>query len=261
MSKKLNSQNTRKIVTTAILAALIVVLQLAAGFKIGIIPITLTLIPIVVGAILLGPAYSTILVLVFGFVTIILVYAGWDNASLPLFTLRPVAAWLICLLKGAAAGFCPAVVYKFFNEKKYAPQFLVALSGAFIAAAGFMAGKMSKNAGTLKNLLIVAAVAIGAAFYLLLVRYALKKENSSFYLAAMISPIANTGVYVLGMMIFFRDLLSESAGGKNVFLFLLAAIAINFIVEFAVSVILAPAVASAVKKTGKKEHTPDKPKK
>ena len=257
MSKKtVNSDNIRKLTLAAILAALIVVLQVIGGFQIGPVPITLTLIPIIVGAILLGPVYGTGLGLVFGAITIILVYAGKDPFSLPLFERNAVAAWTLCLVKGAAAGFCPAIVFKAFHEKKYAPSVLVALSGAFIAALGFVAGKMAKNAGTVKNLIVAAIVALVAAGYLLLVRYALKKDTPAYYLAAMVAPVANTGFYVVGMMIFFGDYLTENAAGKNIFLFLIAAIAINFIVEFATSVIISPSVASVAKKAFKPSKAP-----
>ena len=246
MSKK--SENIRKLTLTAILAALIVVLQVVGGIQIGPIPITLTLIPIIVGAILLGPAYGAGLGLVFGAITIILVYAGKDPLSMPLFERNAVAAWILCLAKGAAAGFFPAVVHKAFYGKKFAPTVLAALSGTFLAAIGFTAGKMAKNAGTVKNLCVVLGIALAAAGYMLLVRYALKKETPSYYLAAMIAPVANTGVYIAGMMLFFGDYLSENSGGRNIFLFLIAAIAINFIVEFSTSVIIAPSVAAVAKK-------------
>ena len=260
MNQKTNSsENVRKLAITAILAALVVVLQIIGGIPIGGgVAITLTLVPIVVGAIILGAPYGAFLGGVFGVVTIAMVYAGKDPASMVLFEKRPVAACAICLLKGALAGLLPAIVHKLFDEKKFAPHVLVALSGAFIAAAGFMAGKMSRDKGTAINLTVVLLVALAAAGYLLLVRYALHSKNSAVCLASMVAPIANTGVYILGMMLFFSDILTESAGGKNIFLFLVALIALNFIIEFTVSVVLSPAVAVVIKKAKKDEASRQK---
>ena len=49
-------ENVKKMVALALLAALVVVLQtVASGIKVGPIPITLTLVPIVIGAVLYGP--------------------------------------------------------------------------------------------------------------------------------------------------------------------------------------------------------------
>ena len=49
-------ENVKKMVALTLLAALVVVLRtVASGIKVGPIPITLTLVPIVIGAVLYGP--------------------------------------------------------------------------------------------------------------------------------------------------------------------------------------------------------------
>ena len=59
-----------RLTSLALLAALIVVLQtVASGIKIGPVPISLTLVPIVVGAILFGPGAGAFLGGVFGVVS------------------------------------------------------------------------------------------------------------------------------------------------------------------------------------------------
>ena len=61
-----------RLTSLALLAALIVVLQtVASGIKIGPVPISLTLVPIVVGAILFGPGAGAFLGGVFGVVCLI----------------------------------------------------------------------------------------------------------------------------------------------------------------------------------------------
>ena len=54
--KRNNHASVVRLTSLAILAALVVVLQtVASGIRIGPVPISLTLVPIVVGAILFGP--------------------------------------------------------------------------------------------------------------------------------------------------------------------------------------------------------------
>ena len=256
MSKKTKSaKSIRKLTLTAILAAIVVVLQVVGGIPIGPVSITLTLVPIVVGAILLGPAYGTALGLIFGIIVSILSITGKDPGGQMVFAANPFIAWALCLLKGAAAGFLPSVVCKFFNEKKIAPSVLVALSGAFLTVVGVAVGRLTKGSGAVKTSVIVALVALAAAGYLLLVRYALRGENAAVYLASMTAPIANTGIFIIGMLIFFRPTLEAWAGGKDTIVFVLTGIAgINFLIEFALAVILAPAIALIVKSASKSLH-------
>ncbi|MFR7743130.1 MAG: hypothetical protein ACLU3I_07465 [Acutalibacteraceae bacterium] len=61
MNRK-NHASVVRLTSLALLAALVVVLQtVASGIRIGPVPISLTLVPIVVGAILFGPAREPVL--------------------------------------------------------------------------------------------------------------------------------------------------------------------------------------------------------
>ena len=188
-----STKRIRNLVLTAILAALIVGLQFIGGINIGPFSITLTLIPIVVGAILLGPAFGATLGLVFGLIVSIFSITGRDPGGQMVFAASPVIAWALCLLKGAAAGFLPAVVYR-----------------------------------------------------------AVKQKTLAAYLASMTAPVANTGIFIVGMLLFFRPLLETWAGGQNALVYAITGLAgINFLIEFAVAVVFAPAVALVVKSVGK----------
>ena len=188
-----NTKRIRNLVLLAILAALIVGLQFIGGISIGPFSITLTLIPIVVGAILLGPVFGAVLGLVFGLIVSIFSITGRDPGGQMVFAASPVIAWALCLLKGAAAGFLPAVVYR-----------------------------------------------------------AVKQKTLAAYLASMTAPVANTGIFIVGMLLFFRPLLETWAGGQNALVYAITGLAgINFLIEFAVAVLFAPAVAIVVKSVGK----------
>ncbi|MBO4584733.1 MAG: ECF transporter S component [Clostridia bacterium] len=190
-----SSKRIRNLVMLAILAALIVGLQFVGGISIGPFSITLTLIPIVVGAIILGPAIGAVLGLIFGLIVSIFSVTGRDPGGQMVFAASPVIAWALCLLKGAAAGFLPAVVYR-----------------------------------------------------------AVKKKTLAAYLASMVAPVANTGIFIAGMLLFFRPLLESWAGGRNTLAYAITGLAgINFLIEFAVAVVFAPAVALVIRSIEKSE--------
>lgn len=61
-------------------------------------------------------------------------------------------------------------------------------------------------------------------------------------LAAMICPVVNTGIFLLGMRLFFMDVLQQWAGGSNVAGYVLTGlILVNFLPEFVLNVAVSPA--------------------
>lgn len=105
--------NILRLVELALLAALVVVLQFMGSFiKIGPLPMSFVLIPIVIGAILRGPKAGAVLGGVFGVVTVIMGIAGVDAFSAMLWNANPVCFVLICMLKATLAGFGSGLVYK-----------------------------------------------------------------------------------------------------------------------------------------------------
>ena len=71
--------------------------------------------------------------------------------------------------------------------------------------------------------------------------------------AALISPIVNTTIFVVGMMIFFKDALTAWAGGTELIYYIVFGMTgVNFLVEVGVNIILCPVVSTimdAVKKS------------
>ena len=114
----MRNKNTKKLVTTALLTAVIVVLQtVASGIRIGPFTPTLSLIPIIVGALLYGPAVGGFLGAVFGVIVIIGVLTGSEPMSTMMMQTNPVMTVTLCLAKGIAAGVIPALVYRALKDK------------------------------------------------------------------------------------------------------------------------------------------------
>ena len=114
----MRNSSTKKLVSTALLAAVIVVLQtVASGIRIGPFTPTLSLIPIIIGALLYGPLTGAFLGCVFGVIVIIGVLSGAEPMSTMMMQTNPVMTVVLCLLKGAAAGFVPGVVYKLLKDR------------------------------------------------------------------------------------------------------------------------------------------------
>ena len=83
---------------------------------------------------------------------------------------------------------------------------------------------------------------------------ALKNANSylAIMLTAAVAPIVNTGLFVLSMFLFFKDILVVWAGGTNLVTYILVGlVGVNFVIEFTANLIAAPSllrVTKAIKK-------------
>ena len=71
-----------------------------------------------------------------------------------------------------------------------------------------------------------------------------KHKNSSILFAAILAPIVNTGIFILGLLLFFQDTLSTWADGKEyVMQFILFSIlGVNFLAEMLINLLLVPVI-------------------
>ena len=59
-----------------------------------------------------------------------------------------------------------------------------------------------------------------------------KNKLLGVILAALISPIANTGIFIIGMLLFFKDTLAAWAGGSDLLTYIIMGLTgINFLIE------------------------------
>jgi len=184
------SFNTRKLVLLALLTAIVVVLQVLAIVTRPLLPlfsISLVLLPITVGAALIGVYAGGWLGLAFGVAVLVSGDAAW------FMTLDPLGTILVVLLKGILAGLAAGAVYKAFAEK---------------------------------NRTVAAAI------------------------AAVICPIVNTGIFVIGSYIFFLpDITAWGAtmgfatGAASIFL---GMVGVNFLIELGINLILIPVIVRLI---------------
>lgn len=193
-----------RMVEMAMLLAIVIVLQLLGGaIKIPFLPFSfsLVLIPIVIGSIVLGSYHGMVLGAAFGIVVVIQCITGADAGGFILWGINPFLTALICVVKGAAAGFVPGLIYKAITRK---------------------ADENSKKR-------IVASV-----------------------LAAASAPIINTGLFLIGLSVFFYDTLVAWAGGTQILVYVFTGlVGINFIIELVLNIVLAPVISTVVKAVNK----------
>lgn len=107
-----NSKRTQTIVGMGMLTALVVVLQLfASSIKLGPFSITLTLVPIIIGAALYGWKAGAWLGFVFGAVVMFTPdVAAFMAINVP-------ATFVTVLLKGTLSGLCAGLIYTLIEKK------------------------------------------------------------------------------------------------------------------------------------------------
>ena len=177
----------------SIFTAVIVVLTVLCTFvRFGPFSITLALAPIVIGAALYGPGAGAYLGSVFGLVVLLTGVFGWDGGTVMyLMSLNAVGCILICIGKGAAAGWVSGLLYRLIARKNM-------------------------------HLGVVAA--------------------------AVLCPVVNTGIFIIGMMLFYMYTLESWAGGQAVIYYVIFGLTgINFLVELAVNLILSSGITSIIR--------------
>ena len=184
MKRRKKSISTEKLVTLALLTAMVAILAYYGGFiKIGgFASISLTLIPVVIGATLCGSLAGAWLGGVSGAIFFATPDAAfWLGLSIP-------GTIITVMMKGILSGLCAGLVYKLLEKFN-------------------------------RYLAVIAS--------------------------AVICPIVNTGLFLLGSVIFFMDNVTAGAeaNGINAFAFLIVFyVGLNFVFELLVNIVTSPAI-------------------
>ena len=132
-----------RLTALASLTALVIVLQtVASGIRIGPIPISLTLVPIVVGAVLLGPAAGAGLGAVFGLITIIAGISGADEFTNILWAASPFGLIVVAMGKAVLCGLA-GLIAKALAKRETLGCILAALSAPIVNTGVFAIGMLT----------------------------------------------------------------------------------------------------------------------
>jgi len=142
----------KNIVYLAILTALLVVLNLLSTVFKVITSVNLTLVPIVIGALILGVRGGAILGLISGIMTFLFGVFGTDVFTNFLFIDHPIITFFTCTVKTTAAGALSGLVYYLLKNKlKYLGTFIASAvapivnTGIFILGALLMSDTLTAN--------------------------------------------------------------------------------------------------------------------
>jgi len=79
-----------------------------------------------------------------------------------------------------------------------------------------------------------------------------KNQLLGVIIAALISPIANTGIFIIGMLLFFRETLASWAGGSDLLTYIIMGLTgVNFLIELGVNMVLSPIVVKIIEAVNK----------
>ena len=71
--------------------------------------------------------------------------------------------------------------------------------------------------------------------------------QSSIWVGALVAPIVNTGLFVCGMLLVFRDVLTAWAAGDDTMHYIVfGLLGVNFLIEAAINALLAPTIIRIV---------------
>ncbi|MCM1522990.1 MAG: ECF transporter S component [Ruminococcus sp.] len=139
--------NTKSMVILALLTAIIVLMAFTPlGYlPVGVLKITLNMIPVAVGAIALGPAGGAFLGCVFGITSFAQCF-GTDAFGTILAGYSVFGAFAVCVLARALAGFLTGLVFKLLSGKlktDYLLYPIVGLSASVFNTVLFMSSLMA----------------------------------------------------------------------------------------------------------------------
>lgn len=139
-------------VQLAVLLAIVIFLQCFMGsIVVGTTSFSVVLVPIVIGAILMGPGAGAFLGFAFGLVVLIMGISGRDQFTNLLFQAQPLFTVLICLGKGSAAGWAAGIIYKLLSRASSFWASVAATAVAPIVNTGlFILGGLTLVRGTLE---------------------------------------------------------------------------------------------------------------
>lgn len=138
------SKRTRTLVQLSLLTAIIVLMGFTPlGFlKIGAVEITFIIIPVAVGAIMLGQKGGAILGFVFGLVSFFQCF-GYSQFGVLLFGINPWFTAILCIIPRILCGWIPGLLFELISKKtktNIVPCLVAALTCPILNTIFFVSG-------------------------------------------------------------------------------------------------------------------------
>ena len=137
--------------------------------------------------------------------------------------------------------------------------------GGVFGAVVLVTGLLGWDGGTVMLLmginplgcvLVCLLKGVAAGFFAGLCYELIAKKNDKLgvLISGVVCPVVNTGLFIVGMLVFFFDTLSGWAGGQNLLLYIIVGLTgVNFLVELAVNIVLSSGITRTIR-AGKKMH-------
>lgn len=137
--------------------------------------------------------------------------------------------------------------------------------GGVFGAVVLVTGLLGWDGGTVMLLmginplgcvLVCLLKGVAAGFFAGLCYELIAKKNDKLgvLISGVVCPVVNTGLFIVGMLVFFFDTLSGWAGGQNLLLYIIVGLTgVNFLAELAVNIILSSGITRIIR-AGKKMH-------
>ncbi len=134
--------SAKNVATLGVLLALVIVLQAVGGsINIGAVALNFTLIPIVLGAIMLGPWAGAFLGLACGVVVLIQVIIAPSGFYFIIWSNSPIVTTMICLVKTTAAGLAAGFLFQWLEKiNRYVAIFVAAAIVPIVNTGLFILG-------------------------------------------------------------------------------------------------------------------------
>lgn len=170
----MRNQKVLFIVKLGVLAGLVFLLALTPlGYiRIGAVELTLCQIPVILGAVMMGPAAGAILGGFFGLTSLLQAITGQSAVFSPIFPNDPLAIIVLCFVPRILMGFLTGIIAQAMNKNAKLAKLSAAVagvSGALMNTIFFIGGTilllLEETAQVLMNLGVVAAESAAVGFW------------------------------------------------------------------------------------------------
>lgn len=153
----------------AILTAILILMSFTPiGYlRVGAIEITFNTIPVILGAIVIGPLAGGILGGVFGITSFILCF-GISSFGTLLLSINPVFTFIVCMVPRILIGVFSGLIFKAFQKKNILSFIVTSVSGALINTLLFVGGILLLFSGTPEIQKMIQEMGGGSLFYFFL---------------------------------------------------------------------------------------------